>query len=94
MLTCCLCCSWEVQGEVGGKWTVLANGSSVGNKWITLLESNVTVTALKATVTASAPGGTGKIRATSGHLCVSTHKLTLHGGTRMHPRLWISRTSL
>lgn len=38
---------WSVQGEVGGKWTPLANGSSVGNKWITLLASNVTVTALK-----------------------------------------------
>jgi hypothetical protein len=66
---------WEVRGETtNGTWRVLANGSSVGNKWITLLPNNVTVTALKAVVTASAPGAQGKIRSTSGHLCTRAPK--------------------
>lgn len=48
---------WEIRGETSSnQWSVLASGSSVGNKWITLLDNNVTVTALNSTVTASAPG--------------------------------------
>ena len=48
---------WEIRGETSpNQWAVLANGSSVGNKWITLLNKNVTITALKSAVTASAPG--------------------------------------
>ena len=48
---------WEIRGETSpNQWTILANGSSVGNKWITLLENNVTITALKSAVTVSAPG--------------------------------------
>ena len=66
---------WEIRGETAnGTWRVLANGSSVGNKWITLLSNNITVTALKAVVTASAPGSQGKIRSTSGHLCTRAPK--------------------
>ena len=66
---------WEIHGETtNGTWRVLANGSSVGNKWITLLSNNITVTALKAVVTASAPGSQGKIRSTSGHLCTRAPK--------------------
>jgi hypothetical protein len=67
---------WEIHGETAsGAWTVLANGSSVGNKWITLLPTNVTVAAIKAVVTASAsPLHPGKIRSVSGHLCTRAPK--------------------
>ena len=53
------------------EWTVIANGTSIGNKWITLLAENVTgVTALKATVTRSlGPPGAAKLRSLSAHLC-------------------------
>ena len=67
---------WEILGETAkGTWNVLANGSSVGNKWITLLPTNVSVFSLKAVVTASAsPRSQGKIRSTSGHLCTRAPK--------------------
>jgi hypothetical protein len=68
---------WEIQGEMSnnGTWRVLATGTSVGNKWITLLPSNVSVTAIKSTVTASAnPASPGTIRSTSGHFCTRAPK--------------------
>ncbi len=38
-------------------------------RWITLLDQNYTVSAVKSVVTASAGGVTGKIRSTSAHMC-------------------------
>jgi hypothetical protein len=41
----------------------------MGNKWITLLEENVTVHAVRAVAMASAAGARARIRSTSAHLC-------------------------
>ena len=71
---------WSVQAQLASddsaKWVVLANGSFVGNKWITLLSNNYTVTALRAMVTASATNSAPKLRSVSGHLCARSDKST------------------
>jgi len=61
---------WSVLAQLssGSDWTWLVNGTSIGNKWIHLLDANVTVTALKAVVTASA-STTPVLKSVSGHLC-------------------------
>jgi len=66
---------WSVQAQMSGSaaWTVIANGTSIGNKWITLLPLNYTVTALKAVITASA-APPAKLRSVSGHLCPRSGK--------------------
>ena len=65
--------AWIVEAQQAGSpaWTTIAKGQSVGNKWIELLAGNLTVTSLKATVTASAApkGAAAKIRSLSAHLC-------------------------
>jgi hypothetical protein len=48
-------------------WVELANGTSIGNKWISLLPTNVSVVALRTVVTASA--APPKLRSLSAHLC-------------------------
>ena len=65
---------WNISVQLGSSadWTTVASGSSMGNKWITLLPGNLSgVTALKAMVTASAApkGALAKIRSLSAHLC-------------------------
>lgn len=67
---------WSVQAQLApsANWVVLVNGTSIGNKWISLLEANYTVTALRAQVTASAAGSTPKLRTISGHLCPRASK--------------------
>jgi hypothetical protein len=40
-----------------GAWTRIANGTSMGNKWIKLLDTNLTVSALRTVVTATARCG-------------------------------------
>ena len=59
-----------MQAQIPGSaaWTAIANGTSIGNKWITLLPVNYTVTALKAVVTAAA-ASSAKLRSVAGHLC-------------------------
>ena len=53
----------------GGGWTRIANGTSLGNKWIVLLEKNLTVSAIRTVATATVPGTVARIRSTSAHLC-------------------------
>jgi len=62
---------WSVRAQLPGSvaWQEIANGTSMGNKWIVLLEKNLTVTALKTVVTKTASGGTAVLRSTSAHLC-------------------------
>eukprot|EP01052_Picozoa_sp_SAG31_P002940 SAG31_NODE_107_length_24865_cov_17.973593_9_plen_344_part_00 len=68
---------WSVQAQLASddalgkdaEWVVLVNGTAVGNKWISLLPINYSVSALRAEVTASHPGSTPKLRSVSGHLC-------------------------
>ena len=40
-----------------------------GNKWIVLLERNLTVSAIRTVATATVPGTVARIRSTSAHLC-------------------------
>ena len=54
---------------VTGAWTRIANGTSMGNKWITLLDTNLTVSAVRSRATATFEGGQARIRSTSAHLC-------------------------
>jgi hypothetical protein len=49
------------------EWQEIANGTSIGNKWITLLPVNISVVALRTVVTASAAAPT--LRALSAHMC-------------------------
>eukprot|EP01052_Picozoa_sp_SAG31_P022992 SAG31_NODE_1861_length_7044_cov_169.866379_1_plen_569_part_00 len=69
---------WEVQAQLSPHsskvvssmaWTRIANGTSMGNKWIVLLEKNLTVSAIRTVATTTAPGTTARIRSTSAHLC-------------------------
>lgn len=62
---------WAVEAKLAAnsEWTRIANGTSMGNKWITLLEKNLTVTAVRTVVTAAAAGATARVRSTSAHLC-------------------------
>ena len=67
--------AWDVEaqlpssGQGQSSWTRIANGTSMGNKWIVLLEKNLTVSAIRAVATATAPGTVARIRSTSAHLC-------------------------
>ena len=67
--------AWDVEaqlpssGQGQSSWTRIANGTSMGNKWIVLLEKNLTVSAIRAVATATAPGTAARIRSTSAHLC-------------------------
>ena len=69
---------WEVQAQLSSSndsdsvqtaWTQIANGTSMGNKWIALLEKNLSVSAIRTVATATAPGTAARIRSTSAHLC-------------------------
>jgi alpha-L-fucosidase len=68
--------AWQVDAQLSppsvggaGTWTKIANGTSMGNKWITLLPRNITVSSIRTVVTATAPGATARVRSTSAHLC-------------------------
>ena len=50
-----------------GEWQEIANGTAIGNKWITLLPFNLSVVAVRAVVTASA--APPKLRTLSAHVC-------------------------
>ena len=65
---------WSVQAQLDGgdvgagvAWQEIANGTSIGNKWITLLPFNISVLALRTVVTASA--APAKLRKLSAHMC-------------------------
>eukprot|EP01043_Picozoa_sp_COSAG02_P023761 COSAG02_NODE_1277_length_13502_cov_14.551593_14_plen_554_part_00 len=68
---------WEVQAQLShdsnsskaNAWTRIANGTSMGNKWIVLLQRNLTVSAIRTVATGTALGTTARIRSTSAHLC-------------------------
>lgn len=53
----------------GGEWSRIANGTSIGNKWIKLLDQNISVTALRTVVTATSAGTMAKLRSLSAHRC-------------------------
>jgi alpha-L-fucosidase len=76
--------AWEVHAQAlrGGAWSKIANGTSMGNKWIKLLDENITVCGLKTVVTATASGGTAKLRALSGHRCA---RATTYAQVRQTP---------
>ena len=63
---------WSVEAQLAGdsegvEWQEVANGTSIGNKWITLLPVNISVVALRAVVMASA--APPKLRTLSAHMC-------------------------
>lgn len=63
--------AYQVLAQLDGPssaWVGLVNGTSMGNKWIHLLDTNVSVTGLKAVITANA-SETAAIKSLSGHLC-------------------------
>lgn len=41
----------------------------MGNKWIVLLDKNLTASAIRTVVTVTAPGTRARVRSTSAHLC-------------------------
>jgi len=64
--------TWVVEAQMlssHGNWTQIANGTSMGNKWITLLDKNLTVSAIRTVATGTFEGAKARIRSTSAHRC-------------------------